>query len=194
MLRSFQVISSFKQTFSTGAVTGVVAGTATLGHLLALRNPASSGRVVRLRSLEIEFILTTAFGAAQQIGFDAYVARTYSAAHSAQTALDIATSGTGKKLGTMPASILTGRIAGTGALTAGTHTLDTNAIARGSAWASAIGAQLAPRYFDFTTSEPYGLFLREDEGLIVRNLIAMGATGVGTWHITPEWDEGILVA
>jgi len=33
--------------------------------------------------------------------------------------------------------------------------------------------------------------LVQDEGLVVRNLILMGASGVGRWDFLVEWDEGI---
>lgn len=178
---------SYKQTYTTGAVTTIAAGTATAGHILALRN-ASSTHVVRLRSLEVEFILTTAFGAAQEVGFDAYIARSYSAAHTGATAL---TTTLGKKRVGFDSTVLSGRIADAGALTAGTHTLDTNAFARGSVWCSAIGARLGPNYYDLS-GEPGGLYLTTNEGIVVRNTVLMGATGVGKWHFTVEWDDGIL--
>lgn len=186
----FQVASSYKQTVTTGAITTIAAGTATAGHILALRNPTSATRTIRLRSLEVEFILTTAFGAAQEWGFDVFIARSYTAAHTAQTALDF-TGTTGRKRVGYDAATLTGRIAGTGALTAGTHTLDTNAIARASVWCGAVGASLN-RYYDFTAADPYGILLAADEGIVARNTILMGATGVGKVHFTIEWDEGIL--
>jgi hypothetical protein len=186
------VIGSYRQTVTTGAVTTIAAGTATAGHILSLRS-ATAGKAVRLRSLEVEFILTTAFGAAQEVGFDAYVARSYSAAHTGGTAIDF-TGDTGKAKQTTNSTILTGRTASASALTAGTHTLDTNAVARGSAWCSAIGAVLGPRFYDFTALEPGGLVLVNAEGLVVRNTILMGATGVGKWHFTFDWDDVVVAA
>jgi hypothetical protein len=184
------VIGSYRQTVTTGAVTAIAAGTATAGHILSLRS-GTSGKAVRLRTLEVEFVLTTAFGAAQEVGFDAFIARGYSAAHSGATALDF-TGDTGKTKQTTSASLLTGRIANTGALTAGTHTLDTNAVARGSLWAGAIGATLGPRFYDLTSNESKGIVLVNNEGLVVRNTILMGATGVGKWHFTVEWDDVLV--
>lgn len=183
----FETISSHKHTFTSGAVTTIAAGTATAGHILALRNPSTT-RTARLRSLEVEFILTTAFGAAQEVGFDAYIARSYSAAHTGATALTI--TGGRKRVG-FDASVLTGRIADAGALTAGTHTLDTNAFARGSVWCSAIGTRLGPNFYDLS-ADPGGIYLATSEGIVICNTILMGATGVGKWHFTVEWDEGIL--
>lgn len=184
------ILSSHKQTVSTGSVTTIAAATATAGHLLALRS-ATAGKAVRIRSMEVEFILTTAFGAAQRVGFDAVVARAYTAAHTLQTALDFS-GNTGNARTSYDATILTGRIAGTAALTAGTHTLDTNPVARGSYWASAIGQVLGPRFYDFSGLECGGLVLANEEGLVVRNTVLMGATGVGQWDFTFEWDDVVV--
>ncbi len=183
------VYSSHRHTFTTGAVTTVTTGSATAGHILALRN-ASTVTAVRLRTLEVEFLLTTAFGSAQEVGFDAFILRGYQAAHTGATALTITG---GRGLVDSSATVLTGRIADTGALTAGTHTLDTNPIAKGGVYCSAIGANLFPRLYDFTSMLDGGIVFVANEGLVVRNTIAMGATGVGKWHFTVEFDD-VLVA
>lgn len=185
------IIGSYRQTVTTGAVTTIAAGTATAGHILALRS-GTTGKAVRFRNFEAEFILTTAFGAAQEVGFDLSVARSYSAAHTNGTACDF-TGNTGKDRASRTATILAGRTASASALTAGTHTLDTNAVARSSVWCAAIGATL-DRYYDFTNLEAGGLLCVADEGLIGRNTILMGATGVGKWHFTFEWDDVIVAA
>jgi hypothetical protein len=181
------VLGSYRQEFATGLTTGVAAGTATAGHILALRN-ATSGKHVRIRALEVECLLTTAFSSAQEVGFDAMVARSYTAAHTGATALTIATND-GKLLTDFPTAILTGRVADTGALTAGTHTFDANPVARGSVYCSAIGNQLTARRYDFTGTETKGIFLANNEGLVVRNSVAMGSTGVVRWLFTVEWDQ-----
>lgn len=184
------VIGSYRHAVTSGAVTGIVAGTGTVGHILAVRN-AHATILQRLRRLEVEFLLTTAFAAAQEVGFDALIARAYTAAHSGATALDF-TGNTGKKRTAYQATQLTGRIANAGALTAGTHTLDTNPVAAGSAWMGAIGAKFERRVYDFADLELGGIVLGQNEGLVIRNLIAMGATGAGKWFFALEMDD-ILV-
>lgn len=192
MAKIVNVVSSHRHTWTTGAVTTIAAGTASAGHLLALRSSHAS-RSIRIRTFEPEFILTTAFGAAQEVGFDVYLTSAYSAAHTGATALTM-TGGEIHSAG--EATNLTGRIADTGALTNGAHTINANAIARGSQWCSAIGAAIAPRLYDFTSCEAGGLILTGEaataEGLIVRNTILMGATGVGKWHFTFEWDDVVI--
>jgi hypothetical protein len=179
------LIGSYRHTFTSGAVTTIAAGTATAGHILALRS-GTAGKAALVKSIEVEFLLTTAFGAAQRVGFDAFIARGYTVAHTGATALTI--TGGGANAGSA-APFITGRVASTAALTAGTHTLDANPIAKGHLWASAIGALLGPRFYDFASSKQGGLLLQENEGLVVRNLVLMGATGVGEWTFTVEWDE-----
>lgn len=191
MPAKFDIAATYRASVSTGNVTTIAAATATDGHILALRTDTT--RTVRLRSLEVEFILTTAFGAAQRVGFDAVIARSYTAAHTGATALTL-NGNSGKKIagtGGYDAATLTGRIADAGALTAGTHTLDTNPIASSSLWCGAVGASLN-RFYDFSATEPGGIILRADEGIVARNTVLMGATGVGVWTFTFDWDEGVL--
>lgn len=184
------VIGSYRQTFVTGLVTGVGAGTATLGHILALRS-ATADRAVRLRAFSAEFILTTAFGAAQEVGYDLSVLRSYTAAHTGATALTIGTND-GKFFTDSSSTILAGRIANTAALTAGTHTFDANPLARGSIWCGAVGARLEPVRHDFTRTSIGGVILAENEGIAARNMVLMGASGIGRWYFTVEWDDVLI--
>lgn len=177
---------SYREAFTTGAVTTIAAHTATAGHLLALRNKAQMPVLAVLKAIEVEFLLTTAFGTAQEVGFSAYLLRAYGTAHTAATALSI---GGGQKTLADQPPLLTGRIADTGALShsAGNSTIEANPIARGSCYASAVGAQVLARRYDFM---PFGGFeLGDEEGLLISNTILMAATGVGKWHFTVEWDE-----
>jgi hypothetical protein len=183
------VLGSYRQSWTTGAVTTIAAGTGTAGHILALRH-ATAGRGSLIKSLEVSFVLTTAFGAAQRVGFDASIVRSYANAHTAATGTALTVTGGGKNA-RFAAPSLAGRIASAAALTAhGTPpTFDTNPICKDSFYASAIGAKMGPTFYDFTVSEQKGILLQNEEGLVVRNLILMGATGVGEWVFTCEWDE-----
>jgi hypothetical protein len=188
-MASIDIVGSHRHTVTTGSVTTIAAGTASAGHILCLRN-SSAVFSVRLRSLGVEFILTTAFGAAQEVGFDAFIARSYSADHTGGTAITMTG---GRALNAHTATVLTGRHASASALVAGTHTLDTNAFARGSQWCSAIGASLAPRYYDFSEFPCGGIILGTNEGIVIRNSILMGATGVGKWHFTFDVDDVVVI-
>lgn len=196
----FETIAEYRQTWTTGAVTTIAAGTGSAGHLFAKRwnqQPALSGFHYRLKRLEVEFILTTAFGAAQEVGYDFFKLTGYSAFHTAGVQVTIGANA--KKLARYDNSRLNDqvRIANAAALTAGTHNLDGEAFARGSQWMGAVGAELRD-VFDFTDTDLGGIILSPGaaaanaEGILMRNTILMGAAGVGKWHITTDWDEGLL--
>jgi hypothetical protein len=183
------VIGSYRQSYVTGSVTAFGAGTNALGHLFVMRWATAAPKAARIRRLEAEFLLTTAFTAAQEVGCDVHITRSYSAAHSGGTAI----TPEGKRRAAYPASSLTARVAAAVALGNGTHTSDTHAIAGGSFYAGAVGARLEPMEFDFSIgNEPGGIILVENEGIIVRNLIAMGAAGVGKWRFSVEWDDVLI--
>lgn len=190
-MKIVDVISSYRAEFTTGNVTTISAATGTAGHLLALRW-ATANRHLRLRAFEASFLLTTAFGAAQEVGFDAVIARAYTVAHTAATGTALAFGANdGKLRTTYEQSQLTGRIASAVALTAGTHTFDGNPVMRDSVWAAAVGASLN-RWYDLTDNECGGILLGNEEGFVVRNTILMGATGVGKWHFSIDYDEVIV--
>lgn len=188
-------VGAFRASFTTGLVTGVVAGTGTLGHIFAARWQNTT-RAKLLKAIEVEAIVTTAFTAAQEVGID-FVRAAITDSHTGGTALSGATLG-GKKRTTYDASAYDAagslRIATTGALAAGAApapTLDAYPFAKTSFYASAIGAQLY-RKFDFATIEPGGQVFIANQGLVARNVIAMGAVGVVRWTVTFDWEEVVL--
>lgn len=205
-------VSSFKGTYAlattTGAVTTVAAGTTTAGFLFSMRY-AGTGKVL-LRYLGAQFATTTAFTSAQEVGCEAFIARSYSASPTGGTALDLGATvtNTNKLLtatSTSDFSLASSdvRVATTGALTAGTQTLDANAFGSTSGWAGAVGITIAKTaLFDGKTHMPprplaeeravLGLspvVLSNNEGIIIRNTVLMGAVGVGRWQFFVEWDE-----
>jgi hypothetical protein len=196
---------SYRMMISTGAVTTIAAATATAGHLFAFRWVDSTVARCFLRLVTARFILTTAYGAAQETGCDLIVARGYSASHTGATAVDVGgtVASTGKLMTSLNTSLMaTGscRVAGAGALTAGTHALDANPLGVLSDWSSAVGATVPTTssgaqsaggiLYDARGDTVQPLVLAQNEGFIIRNLILMGATGVGRWDFVIEWDEG----
>ena len=187
----------YRLAVTSGLSTVVAAATTSAGFLFTMRNPSTTKKVV-LRYLQGSFITSTGFGTVQPIGLDLIVARVYSASCTGGTAIDMGSTLVANKLNVNQATSLftanTCRIGSTGALTAGTHTLDANAIAMKTGIGSAsIGVQTDFPLFDArddgasTVRSP--LVLTTDEGIVVRNLILMGATGVGYWTFNVEWDE-----
>ena len=175
------VWGSYKAHGRTNLVTGVAAG----GHLLALQSPGPQS--VRLRGLEISCVVLTAFTAAQEVGFEVFKATGFTAPDTGG-------------LGVVPsranslqnASIITAtqlQVANAAALTAGTLTLDTDRLASDSFWAGAVGAALSYRRYEFKDYPQGGILLNANEGLIVRNAVAMGAAGVVRWAFGLAFDE-----
>lgn len=118
------------------------------------------------------------------------VARSFTASDSSGTALSGLSAGNASnKLRTSQTSsfILTGggdvRVATTAALTAGTRTLDSNAIGNivaGSSAANTNMIQDVPLYSDYTTIYGVPLVLAQNEGFIIN---ANAAAGTGTWQV-----------
>ena len=182
------VVNSSVAEAMTGLVTGVAAGTASAGHLLGMRNPGAL--TVRLRSLDVSCTTTAAFGAAQEVGFDVFKATTYTAAH---------TGGAGvvpsKAFTDQAASLVTStqlRISTTGALTNGTETLDTDRLLTDSFWCAGLTSFLSWRQYDWTSYPAGGLLFKANEGIVLRNTILMGATGVVRWSFRLAWDDVIV--
>lgn len=204
----YDLRGSYRLVASTGAITIVAARTATAGHIFSFRwAPASLTTYnAYVRYIGAKFTLTTAYGTAQETGCDLIVARSYSASHTGATAVDLGSTVTNtNKYATAENTSLMGvaglcRIGDTGALTAGTQTLDANPIGILSDWSGAIG-DTVPRSTSGVGSgfgalwdareTGFPLVLADDEGFVIRNLILMGATGVGRWDFCVEWDEGL---
>lgn len=197
---------SYRLVCSTGAVTTIAARTATAGYLLTMRNPSTT-TAVYLKRVGARFIATTAYGTAQETGADLILARSYSVNATDGTAVDVGSTvaNTGNLAASFSTSVITAgctRVATDAAITAGTQTLDANPIGVVSGWTSAIGimvpeatsgaaSQFATLWDYRQSSHGMPIKLVQNEGFVVRNLILMGATGVGRWDFLVEWDEGI---
>lgn len=187
------ILGSYRQQWATGSVTTLAGG----DRMLSVRyQQATAAIALRIRALEVEFITTTAFTAAQEVGWESRIVRGYTVSPTGQTQITIGADG--KRRGAYPTSSLNGvtcdvRVANAGAITPGTETTpDTNPFARGSFWSTAIGAQFAWRRNDFSTLEPGGILLGTNEGIVIKNSITMGAAGVGRWLFTFEWEDVLL--
>jgi hypothetical protein len=198
----YELRGRYRADIATAGTTVVAARTTTAGFLAQFRwDPTDTTIKAYVRYVGARFLLTTAYGAAQQTGCDLIVGRSATVACTGGSALDLGgtLTGSGKRRTDQPASLAEGRIGTTGALTAGTQTLDANPVGVLTAWSAAVGdtvplvTQGGPAYGTLWDSRESGdhLLLSNDETLIIRNLILMGATGVGNWYFAIEWDEGI---
>ena len=173
------------------AVSGALTGAAANSAVFSFRNLSANPVIVR--RVGVGFICTTGFTAAQQLNWGLKVARAFTASDTGGTA--VALTGNNCKartsLGTL--SSVDCRISSTGALTAGTKTLDTNDLGIAGAWAAAAtaGALLIPSSNNLLSHDTgdYPLVLAINEGFNVMNLTAMGAAGVGTLYVSFEVAE-----
>lgn len=204
---AYSVTGSYRLACSTGAVTTIAARTATAGQLLVFRFPAASPSKAFIKYVGARFVLTTAYGTAQETGCDLILAHSFTVNGTNGTAVDVGSTvaNTGKLLTGFATSGITAgcvRVADTAAITAGTHTLDANPISTLSDWSGAIGATVPTTssgsrsgfgtLWDYRQSAHEApIVLAADEGFVIRNLILMGATGVGRWDFCVEWDEGV---
>ena len=186
----------FRMAAQSGLVTVAAAASSTAGHMFVMRNPSTTKKF-QLRYLAATFATTTAMAAQQPMGYDLIVGRAYTASHTGGTAIDMFTATGSNKVRTNQDLTLfttnTVRIATTAGLTAGTHTLDGQAISQKMFLSPTLGNVAEVVLFDARDDGDGAvrstLSLGQDEGIIVRNSVLMGATGVGYLVINVEWDE-----
>jgi len=176
----------------SGLLTGIAAGTATAGHLFAFRWSHSTKRCV-LNRFTVKLRTITGFTAAQELGFDIYRMTGYSVAHSGGTAMTL-TGENLRKYGTQNTTQMADiRIGNTGALTAGTQTLD--AVPWGyECYADLAAAATVPKgqcRFDWSMDavNDHPLVFIQNTGLVVRNTILMGAGGTARMIVEMDWLE-----
>ena len=163
-----------------------------------------------MKRVAAKFMLTTAYGTAQETGCDLILAHSFTVNGTNGTAIDVGSTvaDTGNLYSGQPTSVLTAgcvRTATSAVITAGTHTLNGAPIAILSGWSGAIGDMVPGLARGVPAGDGYGtlfdadlsahrapIVLGQDQGFIVRNLVLMGATGVGRWDFLIEWDEGVL--
>jgi hypothetical protein len=188
--------------YRTSLLSGLITGGATIvagAPLFAMRwNPPANAQqgypVCILQHLYAWATITTAFGAAQQLAFQAFVARAFSANLTGGTALTPFTTtkaNYGKLRTSMGPSLMADmRIASTTLLAAGTYTLDANPFAQTPSYLStqAPGPQLVAEFNLARGESP--LVLAPNEGIILANgPTAFGATGVCQLAVELSWAE-----
>jgi hypothetical protein len=121
------------------------------------------------------------------------VARSWTASDTGGTAALFTQTNTAKQRTTMPTSAFAGggqiMIANTGANSAGTRTLDTQAMAFAAGGATAISSSLPPTALFQHQAGDYPLIFAVNEGFIINNVTTMGATGVINLTVNVEWME-----
>lgn len=133
---------------------------------------------------------TTPFTAAQEWGFDAVVGRSYSAAHTGGTQF---TTFPKKRTSYPTANMAEIRMATTAALGGGTVTADASEFASDMAWELVAAATVARSRVafekDYTSGADSPIILAQNEGILVRPVVTLGAGGVVRLVVEVAWHE-----
>lgn len=191
-----KLAGEYRASFMSGLVTLAAAGTTTAGHMFVMRNPSTTKKV-NIRYVNAQFATTTAMTTQQPMGYDLIVARAYTASHTGGTAIDMFTLTGSQKVRTNQDTtcftVNTVRMCTTAGLTAGTHDLDSQAFNRQMFLSPVLGevanVTLLDARDDGTSTHRSPITLGQDEGIVLRNVILMGAAGVGNLIVNVEWDE-----
>lgn len=162
----------------------------------------SSSLLAIIESIRLQFQPIVVFTGHQEISFEAYVGRAFSAAHTGGTAATL-TGNNGKARASHPTSQIPTngdvRIASTAALGGGTVTLDANPFAVGvgspnivnSAAGTAYVAYNRPvlEYKPWIADGEHPIVLAQNEGFVIRNGIVWPAAGTGVIGVEIRWAE-----
>lgn len=177
--------------FSTvSLVSGLVTGVAANAPVGTIRNGGNN--LLLIRRVGLGIVQTVAFTTAQLVDFGLTVARAFTVADSGGTPA-VLTGNNNKHRTAMAAlsSTIDARIATTGALTAGTRTLDSQPIASIGAWGGGAGT-IQPKAADNLLNHSegdYPIVLANNEGLVLAPLTAMGGGGVVRLYWEIEFAE-----
>jgi hypothetical protein len=184
---------AYRISVSSGLTTEVAAATSTAGHVGVLRNSqatsVSNPYLVLVHGAVARWVTTTGATSAQEVGLDMIVARSFSAAYSGGTAATLTTNNAKNRTsyGGVLSDTVQLRIATTGELTAGTQTLDAQAVAKGGDHELAASATVKRAVFECRLDLPPGvrIALAPEEGLVLRNSIAQGTALVAriSWDL-----------
>ena len=188
--------------------TGVAAGTTSAGHLFAMRWPGgntagvapnSPRQFLVLQRLRAKWRTVAGFTAAQQIGMDLSIVRGYSAAHTGGVASmtpsgkRVSGTGPGVPFGTSLVTAANLQISNGGALTNGTETFDAQPIKWDGFAELAAAATTFKGTMEILLStddlDRYPVVLAANEGLVIRNTVAMGAAGTAQLAVELDWLE-----
>jgi len=185
--------------FQLGAVTGSLTNTTVTANnsVFSMRWAPANGKLAVIRRVTATFVQTVGWTAAAGQPFGLYIARNWTASDSGGTTITIA--GNTQKMRTnhdpsyfsTPSDV---RVATTATLTAGTRTLDTNAIATTVFAASQVAAasasypQQAVILHDVNTGD-HPIVLDNNEGIVINNLVVWPAAANAVMTFNVEWFE-----
>ncbi len=172
-------------------MTGLMTGIAALGEIFQFRW-TDADNLALIKFLRVSYSVVTGFTAAQELAFRADKVTAWSVVGSGGTAIVPGAANLKRRTSYPLSKVGDMRISTTGALTAGTKTFNTNPLLAGVRKTMAAAATVqdsdfaAEVNFDF---EGGPLILAQNEGLVVRNVIAMGAAGTIRGSVAVGWEE-----
>lgn len=187
-------LGSYRLGAFSGLMATIAAGTGSAGHVFSLRW-SDATRLCLVRYLRVRYVVVTGFTGAQELSFDAFVARGYTADHGGGTALTLGGNNQKKRTShgtSLVTTAASARIASTTALTGSSFTLDANPFLVGMGKTLAAAATVQDIAFDETldtTDGKWPIVLAQNEGIVVRNGVLMGAGGTVRMGIQMAWDE-----
>lgn len=169
--------------------SGALVSLSSNAPIWSIQNTATD-RALWIRGVWAQFVATVAPTTAQQINLGAYIARSFSVADSGGTTVAFA-AGTTKLRSNYsdPSGISIRYSNATGAITAGTRTLDANAVGMVGAWVPnpIVGGAVIPMQALVDTDSPEpSIILGPNEGLVINSVNAFGAALAGVATITAE--------
>lgn len=188
IIKPDEMVGSYQLSAATGAITTLAAG----GTIFSFRWAPGTGQFCVIKRVSIGFNATTGFTAGQAMGFGMTVARSFTASDTVGTALTPILGNNQKNRTTQMTSMVTdARISAAVVLTAGTRTLDAQALGATQFYAptTTTGTLLPTTNLVSYNLDDYPLVLQNNEGFVITNQILMGAGGVGTAYINVEWFE-----
>lgn len=187
----------YRMSAMSGLVTTAAAATTTAGHMFVMRNPSETKKAV-IRYVNCQFATTTAMAAQQPMGYGLHVTRGATAVYTGGTAIDMFTvTGSQKLRADQELTLFTTnnvRIATTAGLTVpATQSVDAHPLAQKMFLSPVLGAVADVTLLDARDDGDGAvcspLVLGYQECLVITNIVLMGATGVGYFVPTIEWDE-----
>jgi len=182
----------FRMAAISGLLTTIAAGSATAGHVFAARWGHAS-KLAMIHYFAMRWRTIAGFTAAQEMALDAFRLTGYTASHSSGTPITLTSPNLKKRISDPATQFTDLRIGAAAALTAGTHTLDTEPFLSDAfaelAAAATVHKGRFDAIFDGTNTQDHPLVLAQNEGIIVRNKILMGAGGTGRLIVEMVWSE-----
>jgi len=192
-----ECLGSYSMTLISGSLTGVAAGTT--GSLVSVYSfrwaPATSTQLCMIRRIEIGFNTTTAFGTAQSLQYNMMLLRSFSVNQSGTTPIisSFSNTSTAKHRSTMPTSgMATGGgliMSNASALTGTSFTADSMFYSTVNGTSTTIGTSMPMTPIYQHQTGDYPLIFAVNEGFLINNGQAMGATGVINLIVNVEWME-----